>query len=196
MKQTRRECLAAIGGSAILTGLSPLARAVHAAGQVAPHVTTNTYPWLTFARRARKVIQLHTDELLADIAGAGITGYEPIVTNLAEFSGLEERLQKHELEMRSLYVNSTLHDPKQAKESVGGVLAIAKAARGLGVRIIVTNPSPIRWGGPEDKDDAQLRLQANLLTAWARNCGGRKWCWPITTTTPSYDRADASFIIC
>ena len=163
MKQTRREYLAAIGGSAVLAGLAPLLRAGEAAGQIAPHVATNTYPWLTFARRADKSFQLHTDELLADIAGAGITGYEPIVTDLAEFNGLGERLRKHDLEMRSLYVNSTLHDPKQAKESVGGVLAIAKAARNLGVRIIVTNPSPIRWGGPEYKDDVQLRLQAESL---------------------------------
>jgi inosose dehydratase len=30
-------------------------------------------------------------------------------------------------------------------------------------RIIVTNPSPIRWGGSESKDDAQLRLQGRSL---------------------------------
>jgi inosose dehydratase len=33
----------------------------------------------------------------------------------------------------------------------------------LGTRIIVTNPSPIRWGGPEDKTDAQLVAQGRAL---------------------------------
>ncbi len=33
----------------------------------------------------------------------------------------------------------------------------------LGTSIVVTNPSAIRWGGPEDKTDAQLRLQAPSL---------------------------------
>ena len=32
-----------------------------------------------------------------------------------------------------------------------------------GSKIIVTNPSPIRWGGPDDKNDAQLRIQAAAL---------------------------------
>lgn len=153
MKHTRRECLAAIGASAVLTGFEPLFRAAEAAGQSVPHIATNTYPWLTFARRAKQPFQLHADKLLADIASTGIAGYEPIITNPSEFDGLGDWLRKHGLEMRSLYVNSTLHDSEQAKESVDGVLAIAKAARELGVQIIVTNPSPIRWGGPEDKND-------------------------------------------
>jgi hypothetical protein len=43
------------------------------------------------------------------------------------------------------------------------VLSIASLAKTLGTRIIVTNPSPIRWSGPEDKTDAQLRFQARSL---------------------------------
>lgn len=42
-------------------------------------------------------------------------------------------------------------------------MKIALAAKALGTRIIVTNPSPIRWGTPEDKDDAALRTQAANL---------------------------------
>ncbi|OHB77560.1 MAG: hypothetical protein A2Z25_14480 [Planctomycetes bacterium RBG_16_55_9] len=32
----------------------------------------------------------------------------------------------------------------------------------------VTNPSPIRWGGPENKDDVQLRVQAAALEKLGR----------------------------
>jgi len=163
MKLTRRESLAAIGASAALTALGPLARVADAEDRAAIHVATNTYPWLTFAGRAKRPFQLHSETLLTDIAQTGITGYEPIISSPAECGDLVERLQKHRLEMRSLYVNSTLHDAATARQSVDSVLAIAAAARKLGTRIIVTNPSPIQWGGPEDKNDAQLRLQAEAL---------------------------------
>ena len=72
-------------------------------------------------------------------------------------------LEKHGLEMRSLYVNSLLHDADKADQSIASVLAIAEKAKRIGTRLIVTNPSPIRWGGPEDKDDAQLEVQAKAL---------------------------------
>jgi len=72
-------------------------------------------------------------------------------------------LKKHGLEMRSLYVNSTLHDPAQVDKSMEEVLAAATQAKAAGTRIIVTNPSPLRWGGPENKTDEQLKVQAAAL---------------------------------
>jgi inosose dehydratase len=48
-------------------------------------------------------------------------------------------------------------------------LAIAeKAKTSLGTKIIVTNPSPIQWGGTQNKDDAQLRLQAASMEKLGR----------------------------
>jgi inosose dehydratase len=67
--------------------------------------------------------------------------------------------------MRSLYVNSTLHEAAQAEKSIEEVRAAAAKAQAFGTRIIVTNPSPIRWGGPENKNDQQLRTQAEALNA-------------------------------
>jgi inosose dehydratase len=192
-----------MGTSALLTGLAPLLRTAEAREKAVPHIATNTYPWLTFARRSERPFTLHTDQLLADIASTGITGYEPIITDPIEFDGLGKRLRKHGLEMRSLYVNSTLHAPGQAKQSVEGVLAIAKAACELGVKIVVTNPSPIRWGGPEDKNDAQLRFQAETLDGLGAELrklgmvlayhnhdaelrqGGREFHHMLTATDPS-----------
>ncbi|TWT83745.1 Inosose dehydratase [Planctomycetes bacterium CA13] len=160
MKLTRRESLAAIGTSALLATISNRA---FAADPDNPHIATNTYPWYTFSRREGYEQVLHTDELLGEIASTAITGYEPIINNVAEFDGLKERLKNHGLEMRSIYVNSSLHEQDDAEKSIAEVLAIGKAAAKLGTKIVVTNPSPIRWGEPEDKSDTQLRTQAEAL---------------------------------
>lgn len=163
MNQTRRQMLGGCGAAFALAALnSPFA----ASGQdndTAIHIATNTYPWLTFARRANHEFELHSQQLLSDIASTGIAGYEPIITNAEELSVLENRLQSHGLEMRSIYVNSLLHDDAKVEESVANVVEIATKANQLGTKIVVTNPSPIRWGGMEDKTDAQLRLQAKSL---------------------------------
>jgi inosose dehydratase len=74
--------------------------------------------------------------------------------------------------MRSLYVNSTLHKPDEVEKSIAGALEIARRAKAAGCRIIVTNPSPIRWGGPENKDDDQLRVQAAALDRLGRELRG------------------------
>lgn len=127
------------------------------------HIATNTYPWGTFAKREGKNFVVHSDEALAAIASTGIQGYEPAVTKVAEFDGLGERLKKHGLEMRSIYVGSVLHDAAQVQASIDNILAIAERAKAIGTRIIVSNPSPIKWGGPENKTDAQLDTQAKAL---------------------------------
>jgi inosose dehydratase len=54
------------------------------------------------------------------------------------------------------------------------VLAIAKEAKKIGIEILVTNPTPIRWGGPENKSDEQLKTQAlalNVLGKELRSIG-------------------------
>jgi len=154
----RRSFLLRTAATGLVLG-SPTLRSATASP---PHVATNTYPWGTFAGRDGGSFKLHTDDALAAIARTGITGYEPIITAPEEFDGLGARLKAHGLEMRSLYVNSTLHD-ESAQASIDSVLAIARRAVEIGTRIIVTNPSPIRWGGPDNKTDAQLRAQAHAL---------------------------------
>ncbi len=147
----------------ITTAAAAAALSTKAPAAPPPHIATNTYPWGTFARRDGQPFKLHSDEALSAIASSGVKGYEPAVTSPAEFDGLGARLQAHGLEMRSLYVNSTLHDEAQAAASIQSALAIARRAAELGCKIVVTNPSPIKWGGPEDKTDAQLIAQAAAL---------------------------------
>jgi inosose dehydratase len=127
------------------------------------HIATNVYPWFTFYRRRGNDFNENLDAGLGAVAKTGVDGFEPIGNSPGEVAAMGPLLKKHGLAMRSLYVNSTLHDPAEAEESVMQVLGIADASRKLGVRILVTNPSPIRWGGPENKDDNQLREQAQNL---------------------------------
>ncbi len=143
--------------------LAAAAQGAFAAGKAGHHIASNTYPWGTFAKREGREVRLHTDELLGAMAQAGIQGYEPIIHQPAEFNDLSGRLRAHGLEMRSLYMNSVLHDETRAGESIAAILAVARRAVELGTRIIVTNPAPLRWGGSEDKTDAQLVTQAKSL---------------------------------
>ena len=95
--------------STAITGLAAAAGAATASGAETLEVATNTYPWGTFASRDRGTFVLHSDEALAAIASAGCAGYEPIINDIGEFEGLGARLRAHGLNMRSIYVNSTLH---------------------------------------------------------------------------------------
>jgi inosose dehydratase len=159
----RRAFLAA-AGAATLAG--PAARVLAADRPL--DVATNTYPWGTFAGRDGRAFDPRSDETLAAIAAAGLTGYEPAIAEVGEIDGLGPRLRAHGLHMASLYVNSSLHDEASAAASIEHVLGIARRAAPLGTRIVVTNPTPIRWGGPENKTDAQLRSQAAALDRLGR----------------------------
>jgi inosose dehydratase len=176
----------------------------HASASEKLHIATNTYPWGTFAKRDGKSFPLHTDESLAAIASAGLHGYEPIISSASQFDGLGARLKANGLEMRSLYVNSTLHDETQAAQSITDILTIAQKAADLDCRIIVTNPSPIQWGGPENKTDDQLKVQATALYKLGAELkklgvalayhnhdmelrhGGRKFHHMLTATNPEH----------
>lgn len=131
--------------------------------RLASQIATNSYPWLTFAKRAGEKFVAHSEELIASIAATGITGYEPIVGGPGEFAEMAPRLEKHGLWLKSIYVNSTLHEEGAIEKSQTKVLEIARAGKALGLKIVVTNPSPIKWGGKEEKSDAQLKRQAGAL---------------------------------
>ncbi|MDF1741302.1 MAG: TIM barrel protein [Verrucomicrobiales bacterium] len=135
------------------------------------HIATNTYPWLTFAKRKGEAITLHADELLGSIASTGVTGYEPVIGKPEEFDLLGDRLKSHELEMRSIYVVSTLHEKVAAAESIESVLAIGQRAVEAGVKIIVTNPSPVAWGQPNGKSDDDLKIQSEAMDQLGEKLG-------------------------
>lgn len=155
MTLDRRDFLAALLAGAAAPALSADAPALH--------VSTNSYPWGTFAKRENRGWEHDLGASLAEVASTGIGGYEPNAASVDFVRRLAPHLAANKLEMRSIYVNSDLHDAAKAAASIDGVLAVADAAKALGTRIVVTNPSPIRWGGGESKTDAQLVTQAGAL---------------------------------
>jgi len=121
-----------------------------------------------FYQRENRNFNRELDKGLEEVAASGMDGFEPLANNPQEIDRLGPLLKKHGLEMRSLYVNSVLHEQDKADESIEAVLAIAEKAKGIGTKIIVTNPSPIRWGGPQNKNDSQLKVQATALEKLGR----------------------------
>jgi len=158
--------LAIVGGALAMGASSATNAAQNRSGKL--HLTCNQYPWIVFYARDNRDFNQELDKGLSEVAASRFDGYEPLANNPQELDRLSPLLKKHGLEMRSLYVNSILHESDKAQASIESVLAIARKAKELGTKIIVTNPSPIRWGGPENKDDAQLRVQAAALEKLGR----------------------------
>lgn len=150
-------------GAALAGGALALQGATLRAAGSRLHLSCNEYVWLVYYQREGKTLSARLDTALGEMAAAGFDGFEPSVESATQLESLAALVGRHGLELRSLYVNSTLHEPERVDRSVADVLAIARTARALGTRIIVTNPSPIRWGGPEDKSDRQLECQAQAL---------------------------------
>jgi len=142
---------------------------LHAGDGKSLHIASNAYSWAVFYQREGKDFNKSLDQGFADVATTGINGYEPGVGGIEEVRKVLPFLKQHGLEMRSLYVNSSLHEQAEAERSMAQVLEIAREVKSVGTRIIVTNPNPIRWGGPEDKTDAQLRTQASALNRLGRD---------------------------
>ncbi len=127
------------------------------------HLASNQYPWFTFYRRDGRDFNADLDASLAEFASTGLDGFEPLLAGPADLDRLAPLLNKHKLQMRSFYMNVLLHVPDQIEKSWDQTLAAAKKAKSLGTKLVVVNPTPIRWGGPENKNDAQLRVQAKAL---------------------------------
>ncbi len=159
MNTTRREFLSEAAGGALAIAGGPVGRT--AAGTL--HVSCNSYTWQTFYEREQRKFSALPDSGFGEVARSGLDGYEPAISKPADIDACLPLLRKHGLEMRSLYVSTELHTAGGAESSIRNVVAIGERARGAGTRIIVTNPNPIRWGGPENKDDSQLRRQAEAL---------------------------------
>lgn len=128
------------------------------------HLSTNQYSWTVFYKRENRDFWKELDQGLKEVASCGIQGFEGNASSTDDIDQLAPLLKKHNLEMRSLYVNSVLHEKDKAKSSIDQIIEIAKRTRDAGTTIIVTNPSPIQWGSGEAKSDDQLKLQAEMLS--------------------------------
>lgn len=151
-----------------VTALSTAPAILHASDGKSLHIASNAYSWAVFYQREGRDFNKSLAQGFTDVAAAGINGYEPGVGGIEEVRKVLPLLKEHGLGMRSLYVNSSLHEAAEAEHSIAQVLEAAHEVKSFGTRIIVTNPNPIHWGGPENKTDAQLRTQASALNRLGR----------------------------
>ncbi|GAB5562887.1 MAG: hypothetical protein SynsKO_45340 [Synoicihabitans sp.] len=127
-------------------------------------ISCNTYPWFTFLKREGRRLEDELPQVAADVAATGYTGIEPNLEDEAAIATYAPLLEATGLTMESAYMNSVLHEKEAAAQSIDHVVAVAARARAkFGTHILVTNPSPISWGGPENKTDDQIRVQGQAL---------------------------------
>ncbi|MCB1123387.1 MAG: sugar phosphate isomerase/epimerase [Verrucomicrobiae bacterium] len=127
-------------------------------------LSTNVYPWATFYRRQGRDFDADLASSLAEVKKSGADHFEPNLKSLDFVDTLSDELEKQGIGMISVYVNSELYEREKARESIDWVMSIVrKAKKRMGTQIVVTNPSPIRWGGPENKNDEQLEIQRDAL---------------------------------
>lgn len=126
-------------------------------------IASNSYNWVTFYRRSGKTWGQDWDACMASYAQTGLRAYESSFSSVDEVNKLAPSLEKYAIKIPSLYVNSLLHTREDSEKSIESALAIAAAGKKLGTKIVVTNPSPIRWGGDDLKTDEQLEIQAKNL---------------------------------
>ncbi len=124
----------------------------------------NTYPWFTFDQRDGRDFYADLDAAATAVAAAGIESLEPNLESIDLVDAYAAALDAHGVRMASIYVNSVLHEPAAVEASIAEVLRIATRARDVAnTRIVVTNPRPITWGGPENKTDDEIRRQGEAL---------------------------------
>jgi len=127
------------------------------------HVSSNAYSWQVLYARDRRDFGSDLSAAFRSVKAAGLDGYEPILGSPDDVVRIGSALRQAGLEMRSAYVNTTLHRKPDDEESILSVLAIARQARRFGTKILVTNPNPIQWGAAQDKSDSELETQAAAL---------------------------------
>ena len=139
-----------------------------------PEIACQQYTWFSYFQREGEEWMKDSESSLEAYQQAGFKGYEPSFDNPEEVIKLGSILEEHKIWSKSMYVNSILHEPQLVEQNIADIMAIAIEAKNIGIEILVTNPTPIKWGGPESKSDEQLQAQAialNLLGKQLREIG-------------------------
>jgi len=161
---SRRYFIKSLAGTGAAMAMMPSFAGTQASKRKAEvQISSTSYPWFTFYRREGKEWMADADACIRDVAGAGLKAFEPAVNSLGELQALGPALKKYGIGMGSVYIGTTLHDPATAEQNINQTVQLGVAAKEWGAKIIVSNPSPVRWGDPVDKDDAALTVQAASL---------------------------------
>jgi inosose dehydratase len=126
-------------------------------------ISANEYNWITFYNRSGKEWGKDWDACLGEFAKTKIPGFEPSIKDAAHLSEMIPYLKKYQILLPSIYVGSQMHEVDLAQKSSEQIIEIAKRAKTLGTKIIVTNPNPIQWESGPLKNDAQLLCQSSHL---------------------------------
>jgi inosose dehydratase len=127
-------------------------------------LATNVYPWYTFYKRQGRDFEADLESFITEIKQSGADSLEPILKSAESTDRLSEVMTNQGVAMVSAYVNSELHEKSSSQTSIETVIRLATQAQArMGTKIIVTNPSPINWEGPENKNDDQVQLQGEAL---------------------------------
>ena len=135
-------------------------------------ISANEYNWVTFYNRAGKSWGEDWDACLAEFTQTKIPGFEPSIRDAAHLEELIPFLEKYQIKLPSVYVGSQMHEEDLAKKSMEVILEIAKKAKELGTKIIVTNHNPIQWGSGQLKNDKQLLCQSAYLEKMGKSLKG------------------------
>jgi len=162
----RREFLAGMGVGAAALLWGGTLRAADKPADAGPHVAINQWSVGAMRGRDKKRPGISWDEELAELAACGINGLEAGLQTPEQADTLAAQLAKHGLEMRSVFIGCELLDAIAAEKDIPRVLALAKRAKALGTKIVVTNPSPLP--NRQGKTDAQLKAQAAGLNRLGR----------------------------
>lgn len=157
----RRTLIKAIAGSPLIVGCYN--NLIESTNVEKRRVACQQYSWFTFYNRDGKVWGEDLNASYNDLIKAGFKGFEPIFESAKNAEESAVVLKQKKIQSHSLYVNSTLHESAKVEDSITQVLNIAKVAKSMGVKIMVTNPSPINWNSNDDKTDQQLKTQAIAL---------------------------------
>ncbi len=139
-----------------------------------PAVACQQYTWFSYFNREGKSWMEDPDASLKAYLQSGLKGYEPSFDNSGQVSKLKKSLEWYKIWSKSMYVNSVLHEPQLVEQNISDIMVIAEEAQKMGIKILVTNPMPIKWGGTENKNDEQLQAQAialNLLGKQLKEIG-------------------------
>lgn len=157
----RREFLSGLAGLSV----SPFLLSFQPSQRRRLPISCNAYTWLTFYRRDGKNWGKEPDSDAQEFVKSGIPALEPGLDSSEEARQAIDVLRTHNIKMPSVYVNTVLHKKDMAMKSIESVLSIAGEVKKYNTEIIVTNPSPIEWGGTVLKTDKELIEQAKNVEA-------------------------------
>jgi inosose dehydratase len=149
------------------TGLTLNSIFAFAGNRLSPQITypisSNVYNWFTFYKREGKDWGNDWDACIKEYTQCGLMAIEPSFSTLNDVKALLPVLDKYKISIPSVYANSVLHKKEEGKNSIETIISIAEVIKNHGTKILVTNPTPIKWGGDEVKTDAELSIQLTNL---------------------------------